>query len=235
MLSPYTKCSEKYWSQVTKLKFHPAPWALEWCHTESILDKNYTLVYSHNGPMHGCVTLKSEPFTLKCSGSPFFKPELKEVRCHLYRVFTLSKNVSNYKERIFVLSENGHPISFSPYFKSKLNFHPSVIRNFARSENIPDYFAVWRHFGSPFYGYGVASNCHIENLRLNEDQFEWRLKTDFQQKTINVFMYFDNFSDFDKKINFYHSIGHYGWYEQIYKPLRSIPKKSWKIDKLYTY
>ena len=223
MLSPFKDCVEKRWGQVTKLVFNPSPWSIDRFHEESLLGKKYRLLYAHNGLMRDCVTLQSEPFSITFSGNPFFNPKSVEVTYNLYRVFSLYPNKPYYQEKLFVLSEKGYPIYFRPYFLSKVHCPPNVVREFARLESIPDYFALWRHFAMLYYGYGFASNTHVRLLDFKENQLEWRSQLNFHHKTIHYFMCYDDLFDGFGKKDLYHVIGHYGWYEQIFKPLRTIP------------
>lgn len=234
MLSPHIDCVEKRWGQVTKLVFYPPPWSMEWFHEEPLLGKKYRLLYAHNGLMRDCVTLQSEPFSITFSGNPFFDPKSVEVQCNLYRVFSLYPDKPYYLEELFVLSEKGYPISFRPYFLSKVHCHPSVVSEFARLESIPDYFSLWQHFSLVYFGYGFASDSHVRYLEFNENELQWRLQINFHHKTIHYFMCYDDLVDAFGKQDLYHAIGHYGWYEQIFKPLRTIPVEPLQLAKRYT-
>lgn len=235
MLSPYLNCVDKRWGQITKIAFPPAPWSVELSHEESLLGKKYHLLYAHSGLLRNCVSLQSEPFFINFSGDPFFNPKSVNITCNFYRVFLLYPNKPYYLEKLFVLSENGYPISFRPYFLSKVHYPHGVIREFCRLENIPDYFAVWQHFSQLYYGYGFASNTHVRSLEFKENQLNWRLQMNFSHKIIHYFMCYNNlFDDFGKQ-DLCHTIGHYGWYEQIFKPLRTIPLQNWHVDKLFTF
>jgi len=222
MLSLFGDCIEKRWGQVTKLVFYPPPWAMEWIYEKSILGK-YELIYAHNGLMRDCAVIRSEPFPIRFSGNPFFKPNDIEIRCYLYRVFISYPDKPYYLEELFVRSEEGYLISFRPYFFSKIYCPPSVPSEFVRLENIPDYFSLWRHFTLLYFGYGFASDSHVRGLDFYENELRWRLQLRLHHKTIHYFMCYDDaYSDFGKR-DLYHAIGHYGWYEQIFKPLRTTP------------
>ncbi|MBI5594246.1 MAG: hypothetical protein HY881_27670 [Deltaproteobacteria bacterium] len=234
MLSPQEWCANKRWGQITKLVFYPPPWEIKWYFERSLLNTEYTLVYSNAGPIRAMVILRSQPFTLSFSGKPLFDQDKVEISCNLFRTISLYPDKPFYNEELFVLSAAGQPLSFRPYFLSKLQFPSSVFSNFARMEHIPDYFALWKNFHPKIYhGYGFASNSHVRNLELNDAYIQWRLQLNFFHKAVHYFMFNDIF-DFDEKKDFFHVIGHFGWYEQIYKPLEVLPVRHFHHAKRYT-
>jgi len=223
MLSPYDEYLDKLWGQVTKLVIYPPPWQMEWYYERALLETKYKLIYSNSGLMRAMVTLQSEPVTISFTGKPIFNQDEVEITCNLYRIISLYPEKPFYVEELFVLSENGYLISFRPYFLSRIHFPPSIFTNLARMENMPDYFALWKHFHPQLYhGYGFASDSHVRQLELSESEIRWRLQLNFHHKTTHYFM-FNDIWNIDGKQDLFHVIGHFGWYERVYKPLEVSP------------
>lgn len=236
MLCPFEECPEKLWGQLRKVVFFPPPWQMEWFYERSLLelDKEYELIYANNGLMRALITLRSGPFTIQYSGAPFFKPGQLELNCHLYRIIHVFPEQPFYTEELFVLTENGYPLSFRPYYYSKLH-HPAGFKtDFARFETTPDYFAIWKHFiPRQYYGYGFASDAHIRGIELNENEIRWRLPLSYHQRCIHYFM-FEDFSNREYQPDLFHAVGHFAWYERVFKPLEVIPVKPFQLAKRYS-
>jgi hypothetical protein len=233
-LSPFQEHEGKYWGMVKKLAIYPPPWEMSWYHDVSLLDTEYQLINANCGPMRATVTLQSKTFPLRFANKPPFSGDTIEIMCSLYRIISIYPDKPYYMEELFILSEDGYPISCRPYYISNIHFHPSVYSSFARIENIPDYFALWRHFGNTHYGYGFASNSHVRQLELGDSEIGWRLQLDFHHKSIHYFI-FNAILDYTEKQDIYHDIGHFGWYEQLYKPVAAMPVQPLQLAKRYEF
>lgn len=217
MLSPYWEDPEKLWGQVYKLVFYPLPWEHKWFHRFDLRNQEYELVWSKNGPVRAIVSLKSAPLTIPYDGSPFFgDTKVVEVKAHLYRViYVYSGQRPYYTEELFVLTDREHKfLSFRPYYFSKISPAkvPPELKWFA---HIPDYFALWKYFGLHHRGYGFATDVHVRWVRTKEDELHWSLPLNRNCRCIHYFM-FQPSPQFD----YFHEIGHSGWYERVFKPLR---------------
>ncbi|MEI6188759.1 MAG: hypothetical protein WCP46_09790, partial [Alphaproteobacteria bacterium] len=235
MLSPFSVSDNKLWGQISKFVLFPPPWQVEWFYENILLGTNYQIVYSNSGLMRTIVTLKSIPFTVKYKGLPFFGSETVDVTCSLYRMIYVYPEKPYYMEELVVLAENGYPISFRPYYFSRLHYREPVYKYFARLENIPDYFAEWRHIAHLYYGYGFASTSHVRGIERNQNEILWRLPLNFNHKTIHYFM-FNDYCDHGAggRRDLYHTIGHNAWYERLFKPISTIPVQKLSIAKRYT-
>ena len=219
VLCPWGQCPDKRWGQLTRLEFFPLPWESEESRSLSLLGQGYELVWSRSGPIRAMVALKSQPFTIRYDGAPFFKPSQVEVRCNLYRVLSVYPKEACYVEELFVLAGDGTSISFRPYFLSVVH-HPEAVQiTCARFEHIPDYFAVWKHFAGLHFGYGFAADSHARGLETKGNQIVWRLGLSHRATSVHAFM----FHGWGERVDPFHWIGHHGWYEKVYKPLRTFP------------
>lgn len=221
MLSPFEEFPAKRWGQLNELVFFPLPWDLKLFHRKSLLGKEYDLVWSNSGIMRAVVTLKSAPMTIQYTGEPYFQPKELEVKCHLYRVIYVYPDKPFYTEELLVLDERGFSINFRPYYLSLVHNPHGVYSELKRFEHIPDYFVSWKSFAGQNRGYGFAADAHIRRIQLNGDEIRWRLPLTHHNKCIHYFM-FQSFAQFDP----FHIIGHSGWYERVFKPLRVIPLPS---------
>lgn len=224
MLSPFELRDERArWGQMTHIALYPLPWERRWFHKKSLLkaEGEYELVWSHSGPIRSVVTLKSEPFTIRYEGAPYFAPDTVDVTCHLYRVISSYPGKGYYVEQLYVRTESGLMLAFTPYFASFLSYGPGVAAELSRFEHVPDFFAVWRHFGPMHYGYGFASETHVRDVRLNGDEIGWRLQLGHDCKCLHYFMLNSDYAS--PPLDPFGEIGHFGWYEKILKPLRVLP------------
>lgn len=233
MLCSYDpKEPEKLWGQLRELVFYPLPWEHKWFLRIPLLDKEYKLVWSKCGPIRAVTTFKSQPLTITYEGEPFFEGT-KKVKAHLYRVIYVypsdtylhpddNPNFDNpnykpfYIEELYVLTEKEHKyLSFRPYFFSKV---PPAIPNadFKRFDHIPDYFTIWKHLTALHYGYGFAADVHIARVKSEGDEINWRLYLNRNCRCVHYFM----FEPFPAQFDPFHAIGHFGWYERVFKPLR---------------
>lgn len=222
---------EKLWGQVTKLVLFPLPWEHHWFHSVKVCDQAYSIVWSRSGPIRAIVTLRSSPFTICYDGQPFFaNPGVVKVTAYLYRVLYVYPGPDNpyYTEEMFVRTEEGNALlTFRPYYRSKLPFvktlHDLKLVDIKRFEHIPDYFAVWSRFTAyQFLGYGFAADSHVRRVHIEGDEIRWRLALCRSCRAIHYLMveptpHFDPF----------HEIGHRGWYERVFKPLRPYDTSLW--------
>ena len=224
ILSPWAPRDERArWGQLTHLAFYPLPWEGRWFDKKSLLraEGEYELVWSHTGPIRSVVTLRSEPLTIRYEGKPYFSPETADVTCHIYRVISSYPGKEYYVEQLYVRTEHGLMLAFRPYFTSYLSYGPRVAVELSRFEDVPDFFAVWRHFGPMHYGYGFASDAHVRDVALNGDEISWRLQLGHDCKCLHYFMLNSEYKS--PPLDPRKEIGHYGWYEQIFKPIRALP------------
>jgi len=222
MLSPLQyDYPKKLWGQLTDLVFFPLPWELRWFHRFSLRGSEYELIYSNVGTMRAIIIFKSKLFEISYNGNPYFKSEVK-LRCHLYRIFYVYPEWPFYTEEIFALTtgiEEICSISFRPYYRSLIHY-PNVSTNLKRFEHIPDYFVVWKDFQVQYRGYGFASDAHIRGININGDEIQWRLPLTHHNKCIHYFMFYGYPEEHPDP---FHVVGHYGWYEKLFKPLKVIP------------
>jgi hypothetical protein len=147
------------------------------------------------------------------------------VKAHLYRVIYVYPGQDNsyYTEELFVLTEKGHKfLSFRPFYYSKIPPAEKVPLELHRLEHIPDYFSLWKYFGLHYRGYGFAADVHIRWVRIEGDEVRWRLALNQSCTCIHYFM-FQPSSQFDRL----HEIGHKGWYERVFKPLKPFDLSLW--------
>ena len=182
--------------------------------------KEYELIYSKSGPLRAIFTVKSEPLTIKYQGKPFFKPDYFEVECNLFRTIYIYPEKPYYMEEISALTKDGTSISFRPYYLSMVHYPPGIISTLHRFEHIPDYFVIWKHFSEHYRGYGFASDAHIRDIEFHGEEIKWRLSLSHRNRCLHYFMF--NHPPFPFTDPF-HIIGHYGWYEKLFKPLQITP------------
>jgi hypothetical protein len=221
MLSPWEPFPSARWGQLTDLVLFPLDQDSSQSQKVSLFEKEYEIVWSSSGLLRAGFTLKSEPIVITYKGSPSSsEPEEKRITCNLYRVIHVYPDKPHYTEELFVRTEDGHSISFSPYYYSSVHSVPGVNRELKRFDHIPDYFAVWMHFATLYYGFSFAADEHIRNVQTYEDEIRWGLPPAQYIKSVHLFMFHSiHFGLFDP----FHEIGHYGWYERILKPLEVIP------------
>jgi len=219
MLCPWGECADKRWGQLTRLVFFPLPWELDGFRSLSLLGQEYQLVWSRSGPIRAVVALKSQPLTIRYEGASFFKPSQLDVRCNLYRVVSVYPREACYLEELFVQTEDGVSLSFRPHYLSVVH-HPEAVQiACARFEHIPDYFAVWKHFAGLNFGYGFAADSHARELETRGHEITWRLALSHRATSVHSFM----FHGWGERVDPFHWIGHHGWYEKVFKPLRTVP------------
>ena len=219
MLCPWGERPDKRWGQLTRLVFFPLPWEPKGVETVSLLGQEYEIVWSQSGPIRAIVALKSQPFTIPYEGVPFFEPGHHDVRCNLYRVLSVYPSEACYIEELFVLTGDGISISFRPFFLSDVHYPEALQISCARFEQIPDYFAVWKHFAGLRFGYGFAADSHVRELETKGNKIVWRLSLSHRATSVHSFM----FHGVGDRVDPFHWIGHYGWYEKVYKPFRTFP------------
>ena len=171
---------QAHWAQLNRLVFYPLPWERRWYHTVHLLgpDRAYDLVYSRQGPHRALITLKSQPFTVRYTGQPYFKSNPIDVTCRLYRVISVYAPVDSwvapqsefYSEELSVRDEqNGRSLAFRAYFSSFLPFEAGAWREFARLEHIPDFFTAWRGCYGQAWGYGFSADSHCRQIEISGD------------------------------------------------------------------
>ena len=233
MLCPFGEWPPKRWGQITELVFFPLPWELKWFTRIPFVGEHglrYDLISSSSGLMRATVTLRSEKMNIEYACPSFMDSGTVEISCYLYRVLSFYPERPYYVEDLFVLDEEGHSLSFRPYYLSEVQFPPSVPRYLARFEHTPDYFALWSYFAELNRGYGFASDAHIRGIELEGNQFRWRLPHSHHNRCVHYFM----FHGWGDKFDPYHEIGHCGWYERVYKPMEAMPLKVFSIAKRYS-
>ena len=219
ILAPYWDEPEKLWGQIREVVFFPLPWEQKWFHRFSLLDQDYDLIWLKSGPIRAIATIKSKPMPILYDGNPFFSGSRKVHVC-LYRVLYVYPEKPYYTEELYALTEENHQfISFRPYYFSKIPA-PNVQVDLKRFDHIPDYFAVWKHFGPyHYYGYGFATDVHTRAVQVHEDTISWRLTLSRYSSCVHYFMFDPSPSqNFDP----FKTIGHKGWYERVFKPLRPV-------------
>ena len=191
MLSPFWGALDERgrWGQLTHLAFYPLPWERRWFHKKSLLraEGEYELIWSHSGPIRSVVTLKSEPLTIRYEGKPYFMPDSVDVTCHLYRVISSYPGKEYYVEQLYVRTESGLMLAFRPYFTSFLSCGPGVAAELSRFEDVPDFFAVWRHFGPMHHGYGFASDSHVRDVSVERGRDQLATPTRARLQVLALF------------------------------------------------
>ena len=221
ILSPYhyKEHPEKLWGQLRELVFYPLPWEHKQFYRIKFPDEKqeYEIIWSKSGPVRAIVTLKSEPMTISYDGRPFFNDKRK-ITVYLYRVIYVypNQNLPYYVEELYALTDKEKKfLSFRPYYFSKVP-PAQPIPKLEMVEQIPNYFTVWKNFGPLLYfGYGFAADVHIRWVKIKGDEIYWRLPLNQNCRCVHYFM-FEQSSHF----NPFHIIGHSGWYEKIFKPLK---------------
>jgi len=236
-LSPHIYAPRKdlaHWAQITRLVFYPLPWERRWFHTVHLLgpDRPYHLVYARRGTVRAAITLKSDPFPVRFNGQPFFKDQI-EVACRLYRVISVYRRAHSwgdphaefYFEQLHVLSDCGLSLAFRAYFSSFLPFSDGAFRHFARLEHLPNCFALWRESYGMSWGYGFAADSHCRQVETKGDEITWRLQLNHIHNCNHQFMFHQQFEhdQFRAPESGLHEVGHFAWYERIFKPLEVIP------------
>jgi hypothetical protein len=236
----WSPAAEKRWGQLTSLDFYSLPWERRSYQKEFLLGQPgeeplYTLAWSNTGPLRATVTLKSQPIHIHYFGKPFFQPDQRELSCCLYRIISLYPEKEFYTEQLIVRPEGEDfpphariSLAFRAHFHSFVDYPAEVPPALARLETIPDYFAVWRHFGMEHRGYAFASDSHIRNLEANGAQISWRLQLGHEHRCVHLFPFhcwgWGN-GHFDRL----HEVGHTAWYERVFKPLQAIPLNRYLI------
>ena len=232
MLAPYHNAPEKRWGQITDVAFFPLPWESRWFKKVSLLGKRYELVWSNSGTMRATVTVRSEPFDVEyCTEGIVEPPEIK-LCCRLYRTISLNPAKPFVTEDVYVLTEEGKSVSFRPYYYANLCYPTGVPTELKRFEHIPDYLAIWKQFGEQYRGLGFASDTHIRAIDFSECEPRWRLQLGHLKRCIHYCMFFGfPASPGDP----FHDVGHYAWYERVFKPLRAIPCGEFATTRQYAF
>jgi hypothetical protein len=230
ILSPFDAyCPEKLWGQLSELVFYPLPWEHRQFFRYNMREQKYDVVWARSGPIRAVVALKSQPFVIPYDGNPFF-PGSVNVTAHLYRLVYLNNPIGeddhssdrerpHYIEELYVLTENGtNLLNFRPYYFSCMPFGDRFTTNIIRLENIPDFFSIWKRFGGGYFGYGFAADAHVRWVQTQQNEVSWRLPLTQNCRCVHYFMFELMNDHFDQL----HTIGHKGWYEKVYKPLRSL-------------
>jgi hypothetical protein len=216
------------WGQLTGLDFYPLPWEPRFYHRLLLIGSpeqphRYHLIWSSAGPVRATVVLRSDPFTLRYGGGPYFHPRTLILTAHLYRVISLYPQMECYTERLLVRTAEGESIGFRPHFQSFIEMPAMANVRPARFETVPDYFAVWRNFHEyQHHGYGFAADSHIRALKMGPSEIRWRLDLGHNHKCVHYFM-FEGTPH--AALDPFRIIGHSGWYEQLFKPLEVFPPK----------
>jgi hypothetical protein len=223
-LNPYGESREKIWGQIRNLVFFPLPWERRWFHRVDFLEKKYELVWKNKGPIRSVVMLKSEPFKVTYGAKPLISAEDVDLTCYLYRTFSVFTNCAfpYYLEELSVLTDKGVPIAFRPYYLSKLTYpnDGAIDTDFARLEDIPDYYGLWKHFAGQYRGYLCASDTHIRAITREHKEIKWRLSNALWHRCVHGFVFNGMY---DHPGDLYHQVGHDLWYEKIFKPLETVP------------
>jgi hypothetical protein len=224
MLSPFWKDARAYWGQVTQLVFFPLPWEQRWFHRYDLMQQQYQyeLVWRKLGPVRATAAFRLGPITVTYDGTPVFAGSGVTL-CDFYRVLYVyprddarGDEKPYYVEDLFVLMRQEHrSVAFRPYFASRV-VPADVPLEIKRFEHIPDYFAAWKHFGPNYRGYGFAADAHIRGLEVAGDGLRWRLPLSHQKRCVH---YFPFLPELPAGFDFFHMIGHDGWYEKVFKPL----------------
>jgi len=237
VLAPFEDSPQKRWGQLTRLDFYPLPWERRWYQEESMLgqggyEPRYTLAWSSTGPMRATVTLRSEPIQVSYGGGPFFKPPEKNLTCHLYRIISMYPGREFYTEQLIVRPEVEGPdatrrmsLAFRAHYSSYLGY-PDVEHQVARSEDIPDYFAVWKSFATQHRGLAFASDSHVRNLQVTSSEIRWRLQLGHEYRCVHHFP-FHCYPD--GPLALFHEVGHTAWYERLLKPLQALPLTRYEL------
>ena len=224
MLSPYWKDSNAFWGQVTRLVFFPLPWEQRWFHRYDLMQEQYQyeLVWTKAGPVRAAASFRLGPIRVTYDGTPVFGGP-KDILCDFYRMLYMyprgdarGDEKPFYMEDLFVLMrDQQRSVAFRPYFASKVV--PADVRSeIKRFEHIPDYFAVWKNFGPNYRGYAFAADAHIRGLEVLGDKVRWRLPLTHHNRCVHYFMFLP---ELPGSFDFFHTIGHDGWYEKVFKPL----------------
>jgi len=231
-LAPYHVSPQKCWGQLTRLDFFPLPWERRCYQEESLLgqagnEPRYTLVWSKAGPLRATVTLKSEPIKVQYVFEPFFKPDVKELTCHLYRIISMYPNKEFYAEQLIVRpgGEGLDPrrrfsLAFRAHYYSHLAYPEECPHQLARSEQIPDYFAVWKSFAVQHRGFTFASDSHVRALKVTPSEIRWRLQFGHEHRCVHLFPFH---CWPEEGLAPSHEVGHTAWYERLWKPLQALP------------
>jgi hypothetical protein len=231
-LAPYEPSPPKRWGQLTHVDFYPLPWERQYFQTVTLAgqpgqEPRYTLVWSKTGPLRATVTLKSEPIQVLYGGEPFFKPNKKELTCHLYRVISMYPSREFYTEQLIVRPEGEGldpsrriSLAFRAHYYSYLGYPEYVPHESARFEHIPDYFAVWKSFSFHHRGYAFASDSHVRALDITPSELRWQLQLGHEYRCVHLFP-FHCWPEED--FSLFHEVGHTGWYERLLKPLQVLP------------
>ena len=223
---------QKCWGQLTHLDFYPLPWERQFYRTESLLgqagrEPRYTLAWSRTGPSRATVVLRSEPIQVQYVGKPFFKPDKKELTCYLYRIICMYPHTEFYTEQLIVRPEGEGldpsdriSVFFRAHYYSYLDYPEHVPTDVARFEDIPDYFAVWRSFGTHHRGYAFASDSHVRALKVTPSEIRWRLQLGHEHRCVHLFPFH---AWPEEGLAPFQEVGHTGWYERLLKPLQALP------------
>lgn len=185
-------------------------------------DCQHHLVWNREGPVRAVAVIRVDlpAATIGAAGSKNFR-QLSEPS--LFRVLSVYSGEGRpyYNEETIVTDESGGKtwaLEHSPSYRAMLPPASPEIRCH-RLPDVPDYFALWRHFGPMNYrGYGYACNAHVKDLTICGGQVSWRLGMNTYCVSSNDF-YFHRWypAGFDPL----NDIG-VAWYARILKPLRAL-------------
>ncbi len=230
MLGPFDDNPKKRWGQITEIAFFPLPWEARWFSKIPMLGQRYELVWSNSGPVRATVTVRSEPFLVEYHTELVVQPSEIKLRCRLYRTISLYPGKPYFTEDVYVLTDHGKSVSFRPYYYAHLCYPDAVPTELKRFEHIPDYLAIWKHFGMHHRGLGFASDSHIRAIDISDHEPRWRLQLGHLKRCIHYCIFSSN-----RPADLFHDVGHYAWYEKVYKPLRVSPYESFSATRQYSY
>lgn len=116
-------------------------------------------------------------------------------------------------------------LAFRAHYSSYLGY-PDVEHQVARSEDIPDYFAVWKSFATQHRGLAFASDSHVRNLQVTSSEIRWRLQLGHEYRCVHHFP-FHCYPD--GPLALFHEVGHTAWYERLLKPLQALPLTRYEL------
>lgn len=237
VLAPFGESPPKRWGQLTELDFYPLSWERRWYQKQSMLgqggyEPGYTLAWSNTGPLRVTVTLRSEPIHVRYGGEPFFEPAERSLTCYLYRIISMYPGKEFYTEQLIVRPEGEGldprrrmSLAFRAHYHSCLGY-PDVQHQLARSEDIPDYFAVWKSFAGQHRGLAFASDSHVRNLQVTPSEIRWRLQLGHEYRCVHHFPFH---CWPDEALAPFHEVGHTAWYERLLKPLQALPLNRYEL------
>ena len=215
-----------HWGRLSSLTFFPPPWDTSSpLRADSFLRSGYEVVWANAGPIRATVTLASRrddlialaysPYPPRATGQPRI-----EIRCRLFRVFSLYEHadIPCYEEEVHVVDvETGERVFFAPSYAADVP-HSAMDTLLCRFEHIPDYFAIWKHFGPIHRGLGFAANSHVRDIAVTATTATWELVGADRFRCIHCFTFLPRVPP---QHDPFHDVGHHAWYSRAYADLRA--------------